>query len=167
MDLHQLGFVVVYEYEEVSSLIFTWFYSEIWSRVFRNLWIWFCLLIFGLKSRNKPVILSLFFSKSCLRDRTEFVTTGDEFGARIAEEVIQWWRFNIESLRIATNFTEFGLDLVLEIARVYASFWILVIFWVWMDFDRNWKERESSELFVWRGLNFVVLLLTRTVPGLL
>jgi len=127
MDLHQLGFIVVYEYEEVSSLILTWFCSEIRSRVFENLWIWFCCWSLAwnpeinrwiFRSSSSLVqnleILSLFFSKPCFCDRTEFVATGDELGARIAEEVIRWWRFSNESLRIATNFTEFGLDLVLK-----------------------------------------------------
>ena len=123
-----LGFIVVLERNEEVSL---WFYLVLFGDliwIFGNPWIDSVLCWFFLKSGNKPVIsssssqtvqnpriLSLFFSKPCFCDRTEFVAIGDELGARIAEEMIRWWKFSNESLRIATHFTAFGLNLVLEI----------------------------------------------------
>ena len=115
-DLRWFGLVDVLEYERGKFQCSPVFYSEIRTRIFRILWIWFCFVDFGLKSENKSVILllllhrfktfkllSLFFSFSLLCDRIGFVAFSDEFNAWIAEEMAQWWRFNIESLRANTN----------------------------------------------------------------
>ena len=140
------------------------FYSEIWTRIFRTLWTWFCFADFGLESENKSVfllllhrrfktfeILSLFSSISLLCDRIEFVAFSDEFNAWIAEEKAQWWRFNLESLRANTN----SIDLA------WIQFWkrlgfvkLFLNFLSFCDFDLT-EWRESVGTCLWCGVIFV------------
>ena len=134
------------------------FYSEIWPRIFRVLRSWFCLLILGLKFGNKPVIC--LSSSSPVRnpwnsfplllelrlcDRIEFVASGDEFDAWIAEDKAQWWWFNPEPLRANAN----SIDLAwifasgnLGFVNLFFNFSEFVVIW------SNWMEREICELFV-------------------
>jgi len=61
MDLHQLGFVVVHEYEEVSFSIITWFYSEIWFESLEIFWFDSVFADSCWKSGNKPWFFFFFF----------------------------------------------------------------------------------------------------------
>jgi len=158
-DLHWFGFVVVFEYARGKFFfIFTWFYSEIWFRIFRMLRSWFCLLIwdwnleinrwfvFLLLNRFRIFeILSLFFFELRLCDRTEFVASSDEFDAWIAEDKAQWWWFNPKSLRANANSIDLAWILLLEMVRVCEFvLQFLSLLWFWS----NWMEREICELFV-------------------
>ena len=121
------------------------------------LWILGC--VFPLVSRFS--LLSSFFwirilwdffpsssQPSCFCDRAEFVTNGDELGARIAEEAIRWWRFSDESLRIATIFAEFGLDSDsgnLGFMHLFLSF-----LWTWWFWSVTAK-RENVKFVCWSG----------------
>jgi len=111
--------------------------------VFINSWLEFWnetgdFLLFLL---NRFGFLEFFFpssSQSSHCDRTEFVASGDEFSAWIAESKAQWWRFKLESLRAHTNSMVLAWIWFLETVRVL---------WIVLDefcFDLNCQERECG-----------------------
>jgi len=104
------------------------FCSEIWFGSLEYFDLMLFLLILGLNSEMRLVIFFLFLlnrfgflefffpssSQSSHCDRTEFVASGDEFSAWIAESKAQWWRFKLESLRAHTNSMVLAWILFLE-----------------------------------------------------
>ncbi len=109
------------------------------------------LLIFGLNSENKSVILFFFLTGSdssnffpsssqilLFCDRAGFVTSGDGFGAWIAEEWARWWRFDWISESFHKNSIDFNSN----------------CFWKRLGFE------NCSSVFLWFFLNSVNLILT-------
>ena len=108
------------------------------------------LFLFSSLVRN-PWVLSLFFSIPILWSHLGFVASSDEFDARIAEKITQWWRFLLESLRVHTNSMILAWIWFLETVRVCEIALCSSILWVCYDFDPTESERESFFLFVmWR-----------------
>jgi len=145
--------------QEVSFLIFTWFYSEIWFWVFRMLRSWFCLLILGLKSGNKPVIcLSSSspvqnpwnsFSLLLLNLRVSVIVLNSLLLAMDSMLELQKHRLSdedsVESLRATRKFHWFWLNLLLKrlgFVNLFFNLSEFVVIW------SNWMEREICELFV-------------------
>jgi len=154
------------------------FYLEIWIRIFRTLWTWFCFADSGLKSENKSVfllllllhrfktfeILSLFFSNfaplwsyliccflrwiQCLNCR------GTGSMMNILHQISE----------SCHGFHGFGLNLLLEIARVCE---IVLQFseFLWFFDLTEWREKNMNLLVMWHCI--CGFFLTGTVGGLL
>ncbi len=177
MDLHQLGFIVVHEYKEVSSLILTWFCSEIRSGVFGNLWIWFCCWSLAwnpeisrwiLRSSSSLVqnreILSLFFTNSSSVIVPDSLLLAMNLALELQRHssmmMIQWW--------ISENCSEFH-RIVLESwfweIRVFSCSWAFLSL-LWFLILTAKREKNGICLW-WCGLHWMDLMALCTVTGLL
>jgi len=135
--------------QEVSFLIFTWFYLEIWFWIFRMLRIWFCFVDSCLKSGNKPV-QNLWISFPFLLNLNDSVIVPDslllamDLALELQESQLDD-EDSVESLRVAQKLHWFWFNLAsgnLGFVNLFFNFSEFVVIW------SNWMERESVILFV-------------------
>ena len=92
----------------------------------------------------------------------EFAASGSELALELQGKTVQWWRFKIESLRTAMDFTVFA----------WIWFWkklgfmnVLELFCDLVILICNWMERES-EICLWLGAWMCMILTLCTIYSL-
>jgi len=135
------------------------FYSEVWIRIFRTLWTWFCFADSGLKSENKSVILLLLHRFKTLEILSLFLLSFFLWSYWIC--CFQRWiqclncRSTGSMMKIhhwisetCYGFHGFGLNLLLEIARVCEIVLQFSEFFVIFDLT-EWREKNVNLLVMW------------------
>jgi len=143
IDLNSLVFL---SKKRVSLCVYLCFNRRFEPESSRTLGFWFCFVDFWLESENKSVISSFhlhrfksfessfsFLLNFSLCDRAWVFHYQWWIRAWIVAGTVQWWRFNVESLRTTMNFIEFAWILILEkLGFMHCSLfsWISGFLWI-------------------------------------